>query len=501
MHKALEDRLRHCQTLPSLSAVALRIIDLAGNPVADFGEVARCVNMDPALAAKILRVANSPFYGKRRRSDNLRQALTLLGLDSTVSLALSFSLMTSLRGRAHGFLDTECYWRRSIYAAIAARVLGDHQNIPYPEELFLAGLLQDIGMLILDTVMGEEYGTVANGTDHPDLTEAEHRSLGTDHLEVGTWVLKYWQLPEYLQQVVTFSHDPTDEAVPDALGPLVRCVAASALIADCWIFAKSDAHTLRAAAACRQWLDMDDDVYHGVMDRIGKELPETAALFDVPALDPAQVTGVLEHAKDILMIRSLHLISEIKRSRTDAEALETRTRALQAQASRDSLTGLFNRGWLDENLQIEFAHATEQNWPLSVAFIDLDHFKRVNDTHGHLAGDQVLRSVAQVLTTSLRQADLITRYGGEEFVVVLPGTGSEAAESVMNRLMRALRDREHALATGGAIRVTASIGLATHSTADAWFESASDLLRAADRAVYNAKREGRDTLSVYVADA
>ncbi len=500
MHKELEERLRYCQTLPSLSTVAMRVIDLASNPVTDFGEVARCINMDPALVAKILRVANSPFYGKRRKSENLRQALTLLGLDNTVSLALGFSLTSSLRSTAQGFLDTEYYWRRSIYSAIAARSLGEQQAVPCPEELFLAGLLQDIGMLILDCVMAEDYGAVANGTDHHTLAEAERQALGTDHLEAGAWVLNHWQLPDYLQRVVAFSHDPTAAAVPAQVAPLARCVAASGLIADCWIFARSEPHTLRAATACRQWLGMDEQAYHGVMDSIGTELPEAARLFDMQPLDPMQVTGVLEHAKEVLMIRSLQLIDEIKRSHNDAEALETRTRALQAQASKDSLTGLFNRGWLDENLETEFTHATEQEWPLSVAFIDLDYFKRINDTHGHLVGDQVLRSVAEVLMSTVRQGDLVARYGGEEFIVVLPGAGPEAAGSVLNRLMDALRSREFTLATGASIGVTASIGLATHMTAGSQFDSASDLLRAADRAVYNAKRQGRNTLAVYEAD-
>lgn len=501
MQKDVEERLRYCQTLPTLSAVALRVIDLASNPVTDFGEVARCVNMDPALATKILRVANSPFYGKRRKSDNLRQALTLLGLDNTVTLALSFSLTSSLRSREATFFDTTYYWRRSVFSAVAARALGQHQQAARLEELFLGGLLQDIGMLVLDCVMPERYGTVANSADHQGLPEVERRSLGTDHIEVGAWILQHWQLPEYLQQLVVASHDPAAANVAADHETMTRCVALSGLLADCWLFAGSETHATRASAMARAWLNMSDDAYHGVMDAIAAALPEVSALFSIDELDPVQIAGILEHAKEILTIRNLQLLSDIKHAKTDAEALESRTRVLEVQASMDSLTGLFNRGWLDENLTQEFANATDQEWPLSVAFIDLDHFKQVNDSYGHQVGDHVLQSVAGVLAYSVRQTDLVARYGGEEFVVVFPGTGRAATHSVLERILDALRRQEYTLPTGTSIRVTASIGLATHMSGEDRFDNATDLVRAADRALYTAKRDGRNRLVVYKSGA
>lgn len=501
MQNEIEKHLRYCQTLPTLSTVALRVIDLAQSPTTDFGEVAKCINSDPALAAKILRVANSSFYGRRRKSDNLRQALTLLGLDNTVSLALGFSLTSSLRGTERTLFDRDHYWRRSIFSAIAARVLGEKYALRQLEELFLGGLLQDIGQLVLDCVMADRYGTVANGCEHGALLEAERRVLGTDHIEVGVWILQHWQLPGYLQNVVAFSHDPTAAGVPRRFATVIKCVAASGLLADCWLFPKSESYIRDASAACRQWLDMDHDSFQDVMDTVASDLPDVAALFDIQPLDPMQIAGILEQAKDILTIRTLRLINEVKNAREDAKAIRSRTRLLETRATMDSLTGLFNRSWLDETLDKEFLQATAQGWPLSIAFIDLDHFKRINDTHGHLVGDEVLRSVADLLSTAFRQTDFVARYGGEEFVVLLPGTGTPSARSVLERFLEQLRSQSYTLATGGSLRVTASIGLATHIAPDSHFGSAYDLLRAADRALYTAKRGGRNTLVVYGTDA
>jgi diguanylate cyclase (GGDEF)-like protein len=499
LHKDLEERLRFCNTLPTLSTVAVRVIDLAGSPVTDLGEVARCINVDPALTTKILRVANSPLYGKRRKTENLRQALTLLGLNTTVTLALSFSLTASLRDKKQAVLDTTLYWRRSILAAVIARTLGEHLKVTRLEDLFLGGLLQDIGMLVLDSVMPDKYGPVVADimNNHTQLIDAEREKLGTDHIEVGTWLLRHWELPEYLRLLVAASHDPTMLAEDADLSIMANCVAVSGLVADQWLYPNDNAVAERAYEGAIRWLAMDEATYRAIMDTVAATLPEVSALFEIEVLDTAQVTGILDKAKEILTIRNLLLLDEIVVAKRNAEALETRTRALEEQASTDSLTGLFNRGHLDEVLNSEFVHATEQGWPLSVAFIDLDHFKEVNDTYGHQAGDQVLQGVAGILTSSVRQSDIVARYGGEEFIVVLPGTGVKAACIVLERMLRALRSRSHTIETAEPVSVTGSIGLATHLDNGERFDGVTDLLRAADRALYTAKRGGRNQLVVY----
>lgn len=499
MHKKLEQRLRYCNTLPTLSTVALRVIDLASSPVTDLGEVARCVNVDPALTTKILRVANSPLYGKRRKTENLRQALTLLGLNTTVTLALSFSLAASLRNEKQTVLDTTLYWRRSILAAIAARALGEHLKLTRLEDLFLGGLLQDLGMLVLDSVMPDDYGPVVSDytADHDQLAAAEQRALGTDHIEVGTWLLRHWELPEYLQRLVSASHDATVTDTQDDLATMIGCVCASGKIADQWLYPDNAGVAERAYQVTLRHLAMDVSDYQEVMDAIAASLPEVSGLFEIEVMDPVQVAGILDKAKEILTIRNLQLLDEIIEAKRNAEILETRTRDLETQASTDSLTGLFNRGHLDEVLDTEFTNATEQGWPLSIAFIDLDHFKGINDTHGHQAGDQVLQEIAAVLTENVRQGDIVARYGGEEFIVLLPGTGAKGAHIVMERMLTALRNRRHVINTDESITVTGSVGLATHLNHGQRFENVTDLLRAADRALYIAKREGRDRLVVY----
>jgi len=172
-------------------------------------------------------------------------------------------------------------------------------------------------------------------------------------------------------------------------------------------------------------------------------------------------------------------------------------RALHEQerlAVTDGLTELYNRRFFNEVLRLEGERAMRARGPLSVLVVDLDNFKRINDTHGHEAGDAVLRQVARRLTVAMRPSDVLARYGGEEFVVLLPGADAEVAQEVAERVRRGIAEQPFALPRRGqgdtqVLRVTASVGGAAHPAHAARPE---DLVGVADRALYAAKAAGRN---------
>ncbi|MDX1654789.1 MAG: GGDEF domain-containing protein [Candidatus Competibacteraceae bacterium] len=496
----LIERLRYCPDLPTLPIIALQILELGRNPQTGIADVAKLVSLDPALSVKLLKLANSPLYGLRRRTHNLRQALSLLGLNATLSLALGFSLTQGLRSTSHQGLDTDRYWRRSIIAAVICRTLGERLGMASLEELFLAALLQDIGMLALDSLMPQEYGRlVAQAEDHERLVEAEHRTFGADHAEVGAWLLAQWNLPEYLQLAVCGSNDPAQAQMPGDLLPIVPCVALAGRMADIWIEPEEVRRSAQAARKARDWLKLTEEDYHALLVSVSKVLPETLKLFDVQPLDPMQLQGILQQARELQAFRTARQMEEVHEASQRTAILEGRTEQLEQYSHLDPLTGLRNRGFLDRVLPVEFTNATERGWPLSVAFIDLDHFKGINDRYGHDVGDQVLKAVARLLTENLRQTDLVVRYGGEEFVVVLPGTGQDSARSLLDRLLQTIRHYTCNVDEGQQLRLTTSVGLATHMSAGQRFEDHQALLRAADQALYLAKHQGRDRLVVQAA--
>ena len=206
MNPDVEAHLRSLVSFPTPPGGATHIIALAQDPDIEMSKVAKALSMDSALSTKILRIANSPLYAQRRKSDNLRQALVVLGLNATLTLALSFSLVKSLRAGKPNGISYPLYWRRALLAATCARALADAMHQPMAEEIFLAALLQDVGILALDQALPDLYGGEAAQRNHESLSEIEKGRLQADHAEIGGWLMRTWNLPERLHKTISRSH-------------------------------------------------------------------------------------------------------------------------------------------------------------------------------------------------------------------------------------------------------------------------------------------------------
>ncbi len=169
--------------------------------------------------------------------------------------------------------------------------------------------------------------------------------------------------------------------------------------------------------------------------------------------------------------------------------IESLNRQLREQTIRDPLTGLYNRRYFDEAVTRDAARAARSGEPLALAALDLDEFKKINDLHGHAAGDLVLRALARVLLEGLRVSDLVCRTGGEEFVAVLPGMPIEQALARAEEWRGRFAARTVETAGGVALRCTVSVGVACHRPGT---ETVHEALRRADAALYEAKRRGRN---------
>jgi diguanylate cyclase (GGDEF)-like protein len=224
----------------------------------------------------------------------------------------------------------------------------------------------------------------------------------------------------------------------------------------------------------------------------GEELP---FLFLTAQRDPDRMARLLRngacdivrkpfHSDELLARLELHM----RLRRLQAE-LREKNAVLAEISITDLVTGLRNRRYVTEFLSVELLRSARYKFPLGVLLLDLDDFKRVNDTHGHKTGDRVLQKVGETLRASLRGTDLAGRFGGEEFLVVLPQTGLEGSCALAERIRQAIAAGTVEVGSGPPISVTVSIGAAVLAGAT---QTAEQLLEAADAALYAAKAAGRD---------
>ncbi len=233
------------------------------------------------------------------------------------------------------------------------------------------------------------------------------------------------------------------------------------------------------AAAAKRLQEIDRRVFSGESTAEEIQVPDSGSGARVywevksPILHNGTIGGLVCIATDITRHKELE-------------------RKLEEQAHTDSLTQLPNRSYFFEMARKEFARSKRHNKPLSIAMIDLDRFKSINDTYGHEMGDSVLRAVAAVCRKTLRESDLIGRIGGEEFAVLWPETNAAQVRDAAERLRKAIDESTVPMDRGPPVHFTASLGIATLSEADVNLDV---FLNRADKALYEAKRAGRNKVN------
>jgi len=478
--------------LPSMPAAAVRIVSLCDDPDVSMAQLGEAVALDPALAARILRIANSAAFSRGNRVTSINQAMMLMGIKLVKLTALGFVISSTLsEGLGHGGDVAAQVWRQCLVKAVAARELASAARLRYVQEAFLAGLFDGMGQLLGLLTRPEQYGALL--AQHPfPRPKAEVACLGTDTSSLAQAALGSWGVPDLYPRILGEADSHPDRYDHSEVGRLAAVL----------VLARQSTHLLlgypnldEGAGLARRSLGIAPDVVDRVAVGLGDNVNAWARSMDLDLGAEVDFEELLAHSRRQMVETSVQIAAEALRQESRITSLEDQRDAMQRDTYTDRLTGLPNRARFDDALAAVIADriaGRTLTGGLGIAMIDIDHFKRVNDTYGHGVGDRVLATVGQALAANTRDGELIARYGGEEFVLILPIVDTpqmlEAAAERIREMVAGLQiDAE-----GLQLNVTVSVGAVAAATVLSERAGAS-LTEAADRLLYQAKHAGRNT--------
>lgn len=496
-------RVLKAESLPSLPTVALEVLRICRNENASVDDLAAAIQHDPALTGKVLKMVNSSMFGVARKVGSVKQAVSLLGLRTVKVMALSFSLVDTVKGCQGVGFDFEAFWRRSLSTAVAARLLGKAAAPGLAEEAFVAGLLADLGMVAVwraaPEVHQEIQSRLAATSQH--VTQAERDVLGMTHASIGRELLKAWGLPEGVQDSVSAHHGERLNDLKGTAFQQARLVHCAARIADlfCQGIPSSELDRVRQECLCE--LGIPPDRLEQILVALAMNVKETASMLSLHVGETIDYAQIQSEAN--MQMVQLSMQAELERAEISRRAQEACLQAERLQqekehilevAATDALTKVANRAAFDKRLADECRQARERRQPLGLIMLDVDHFKKFNDSYGHQAGDAVLRNVGQCLRNVVRNAGFVARYGGEEFAVIVSGKAEAEIRSLAEQVRRAIESTP-TTHDGARLQVTASLGAAM-LTAGSPAARAEQLIQEADQRLYQAKRAGRNRVEM-----
>ena len=620
--------------LPSPKGIALKIIQLTLKEDVTIHEIANAIKVDPALSGRLIKMANVLMSYQTRPIASITDVVMSLGLSIVRNVVLGLSLVESSRDGHCRKFDYQNFWAKSLLMAIAAKNFIEGRRLGAAEEMFVLGLLGQIGSLGLAKAFPQEYSLILEKigvTDNDSkLIDLERAEFGLDHNQLTKEMLADWGLPQIFQVAALHHENPSLSGIAEGNrhwhilnilhvashfskvclmhGQQQQKMASKLVMIAAGQGLEADIFTELADRTVQEWIELSkllgvrsvavpplNDILKALppaelealgssndvaMPGIGlethyplrillveddyatasvlKNLLTTAGHTVATAVNGAEALNMLEKFMPQLIITDWHMPkmngvelckalrynerwrnvfvyvmitqenlnrigmifeagatdyipkpvnskvlgarlsvtqrmvqlqdereSEHQQLRVVAAQLAESNQRLQQMALTDVLTELPNRRHANDYLEQQWAMAERSDRSLSCMLIDVDFFKKVNDTYGHKVGDDVLKHVAKILRVSARKQDMVCRFGGEEFLVICPDAQLDQAYQYAERL------RLNVAAESGPHNLTVAVSIGVASKAPSLL-NAEMLLRLADKRLYMAKETGRN---------
>lgn len=492
--------------LPTLPTVASQLITLTSREDTTLADIGNLVAQDVSISAKILKVSNSAFYSFPQKIGSIKQAVSILGMNAVRSLVLSFSFLTIKGGKKESRFDFKHFWERSLASAVTARLILENVKGADTEQIFISGLLQNLGELILAKIFPEKYDEVIAAVEDKqyDLLDAEESVFGINHTAVGTEVARNWGFPDILVDPILYHHNPAEYiGNNETIKTTISAVYLSDLLVNILFSEKPEKFHHQFRSEATKLLKLSPEEIETILEQVHIKFKEAGTYFNLKIKSTKSVQEILQEANIKLSLINLDYDQMNKQLVLAKIHLENLTKELEEKnafldnlANLDGLTGAYNHRYFQNSLDQEISRCMRNNSSISILLLDIDHFKKFNDTYGHQVGDFVLTEFAAILRDNVRKYDIVARYGGEEFVVLLPETELDEAMGVAEKLRSCIEEADFD-DNNETYNVTSSFGVTSAIPATEDNFSKDTFINKADQALYEAKEKGRNRVASY----
>lgn len=503
------DKILKADNLPALPAVAFQVYEQTRRENVAVPQIAKTLERDPVFTAKLLKMVNSALFALPNKIASVPQAIVILGLRTVKVMAL-FTIVNKMGENIDKDFDYEKYWRRSLTTAVSSRLLAEKYDQAVADEAFVAGLLADLGILAAMHGAPKEYKEVVKEIQETNMPPqvVEAKQLGLTHADIGAAMLLSWGLPYEVAHAAQHHHSAFVPPTEDDNNHLTPLVWAAAKISDLFCedstrpddldeFITSLCADLNTALGERageitpdeidQIFMQIDELVQSTASQIEVQIGQTSSYDELRAAAMSQLADLSVSAEVDRAAASRMAVSAQK----EVEILSTEKDKLAVEVVTDSLTAVANRMAFDMKIAQSIKSGIDTKESVGLIMYDLDSFKSVNDTYGHLFGDEVLKVVGQTLQKVQDETHFVARYGGEEFAIIIDKTTLQELKDIAE-LVRLETERIQLHYGTRTINITASVGAAQFDPLLGTM-SARELIERADQCLLKAKREGGNT--------